>query len=303
MVVYSICWRGIYMETWLLDGENGSLPIPEGFTFWSSPRPESAEMVQQGGGLAVLFRTGTPITWCRELSSTECMVLDLPTLTIVLVYLPPPASPWLQSVAMDPLQFLSGVLGIWALLLKPLLLLGDCNAHTASLSSLPSILPRYSVDPKSDTRGRWLVDECQANNLAILNGSSYDSSRQSDADDGWTSFQPNGRAVVDYAAISVSVLHMLREFSVMNWSAWSDHAFLSLSLTSPSAGPVMPTWQRLRLPHPQKLRVSPFIALPSLDNLPPELCGPPSTLDLRALWPCPLGGMPSHCLGLWGVSS
>ncbi|KAK0209631.1 hypothetical protein IW262DRAFT_1468551 [Armillaria fumosa] len=42
----------------------------------------------------------------------------------------------------------------------------------------------------------------------------------------------------------------------------------------------MATRQCLCLPCPHKLRASPFIALPSLDNLPPELCGPPSMLDL-----------------------
>ncbi len=270
----------LLQETWLLEGEELSLPIPGGYTLWSSPRPDLAEMEKQGGGLAVLFRTGMPITWCRELSSSECMVLDLPTLTIVLVYLPPYASPWLRTLVVDPLHFLSGVLGIRTLLLKPLLLLGDCNARTASLSSLPSIFARWSVDPNTDTRGRWLVEECRANELAILNGSSYDSSPQSDTDSGWTSFQPNGRAVVDYAAISMSALHLVQDFAVSNWSAWSDHAFLSISLSCDAETVLSTTRRRFRLPRSHKPRTSPFIALPSLDDLPPELRGPPSALDL-----------------------
>lgn len=240
-------------------------------------------MERHGGGLAVLFRSEIQVDWCQELSSPECMVLDLEDITIVLLYLPPPGSPWIRSLPCDPLEFVSGVLGVRSLLQnKMLMVVGDCNARTGSLSSRPSAFPRTSVDPTEDTRGRWFVDECAENDLLILNGSCFDGTVITDNDSGWTSFQPNGRAVIDYVAVSVRFLAKIREFAVVNLTSWSDHAFLSLCVVSDSSTKALrDARHRPCRTHfsSQSKRRSPFTALPPMDCLPPELQGPPSLLD------------------------
>ncbi len=158
----------------------------------------------------------------------------------------------------------------------------SCNARTGSLSSWPSSFPQTSVDPMKDTRGRWLIDECTENDLLILNGSCFDSTMISDNDSGWTSFQPNSCAVIDYVAVSVSSLSRIQDFTIANLTSWSDHAFLSLCIGSNSSNEALQEAchhpHRPRLSSQTKQR-SPFTALPPIDCLLPELQGPPSLLD------------------------
>lgn len=85
----------LLQEMWLLPDGHLSLPIPKGYTFWSCSYPKSQDVDRQSGGLAVMFHSEVSIEWCKELSSPECMVLDLPDMTVTLLYLPPPGSPWL----------------------------------------------------------------------------------------------------------------------------------------------------------------------------------------------------------------
>ncbi len=150
------------------------------------------------------------------------------------------------------------------------------------MSSRPNEFPPASVDPSEDTRGRWFIDECNENNLIILNGSSFDSTSIID-DSGWTSFQPNGRAVVDYVAVSVHSLLGLKRFAGVNLTSWSDHVFLSLAVTSHSKtlSQDADLDHRLRRPRffTQIKQRAPFTALPPSDALLKELRGPPALLD------------------------
>lgn len=82
----------LLQEMWLLPESHLTLPIPDGYTFWSCPCPESQSVERHGGGLAVLFHSEIQIYWCQEQSSPECMVLHLKDMTIVLLYLPSPGS-------------------------------------------------------------------------------------------------------------------------------------------------------------------------------------------------------------------
>ncbi|KAK0432298.1 hypothetical protein EV421DRAFT_1719629, partial [Armillaria borealis] len=118
----------------------------------------------------------------------------------------------------DPCDTLEGVLAVRGLLDKPILLLGDENCRTASLSSCEGVA-RVSMDGVVDVRGKWFRDLCEEYHLLILNGTKYDD----DVPGVWSSFQHNGEAVVDYACASESLLPRLRRFCVVNRPTRSDH--------------------------------------------------------------------------------
>ncbi|KAK0431209.1 hypothetical protein EV421DRAFT_1720796, partial [Armillaria borealis] len=158
------------------------------------------------------------------------MVLDFNDLTIILSYLPPRASKGLDHLEVDPLDVLEGIIAVRSLLNKPMLILGDENCRTGDLTSIND-RPRASLDAVTDTRGKWFVDLCKDHDLLILNGTSYDH----DVPGVWTDFQYNGCSVVDYACASTSLLPRLLEFKVVDWPTCSDHAFLSLKISSTTA--------------------------------------------------------------------
>ncbi|OCH87190.1 hypothetical protein OBBRIDRAFT_711509, partial [Obba rivulosa] len=112
-----------------------------------------------------------------------------------------------------------------------MIVVGDLNARTASLSPLPDHLARSSLDASTDARGRRLVSACHANDLVVLNGTRLDI----DSPGIWTSHQYNGTAVVDYVLASLSALPLCRAMAVSDKTEWSDHAYISLDLELPPA--------------------------------------------------------------------
>ncbi|KAJ7106407.1 hypothetical protein C8R43DRAFT_906216, partial [Mycena crocata] len=76
--------------------------------------------------------------------------------------------------------------------------LGDINARIASKKPTTSPLSRISMDETANARGTWFLDLCDDAGVSILNGSSLDV----DGTAQFTSFQPMGKSVIDYAFVS-----------------------------------------------------------------------------------------------------
>ena len=115
------------------------------------------------------------------------------------------------------------------------ILQGDLNAHVRNESdvliqdkfdndfnsdNILSLPPRTSEDStKVDGRGEELLDLCKAFNLVIINGR-----KTGDPFGKITSYQWNGKSVVDYATSSSDIFTDITFFKVGNYSPWiSDH--------------------------------------------------------------------------------
>ena len=126
-----------------------------------------------------------------------------------------------------------------------IILQGDFNARTSNkediirpdkhdqdeeLDGKLTLLLRNSEDT-SDIRGEELLELCKAHKLIILNGRK--------TGDPWgkiTSYQWNGRAVVDYVLTSCELFDSITYFKVGDYSPWvSDHCPLLFEMHSKTA--------------------------------------------------------------------
>nr|VWO95739.1 C-24(28) sterol reductase [Ganoderma boninense] len=106
-------------------------------------------------------------------------------------------------------------------------LMGDFNAR---IGARMQTQPRSSPDDKVCARGTELLRYCAAYDLEVLNGTALHlpSTRNH-----YTSYQPNGSAVVDYAILSAALVEAqsVESFSVRpHYASRSDHAPLALVL-------------------------------------------------------------------------
>ena len=128
-----------------------------------------------------------------------------------------------------------------------IILQGDFNARTSNkediirpdkhdqdeeLDGKLTLLLRNSKDiPTSDIRCEELLELCKAHKLVILNGRK--------TGDPWgkiTSYQWNGRAVVDYVLMSCELFDSITYFKVGDYSPWiSDHCPLLFEMHSKTA--------------------------------------------------------------------
>ncbi|KAJ7490162.1 hypothetical protein B0H11DRAFT_1692069, partial [Mycena galericulata] len=86
---------------------------------------------------------------------------------------------------------------------------------------------RSSADSACNTRGSWLLETCQDARMSIINGSQYDINTHAH----YTSFQPMGSSVIDFAMVSNSALPEMENmrFAVNDFGhEWSDHAAISM---------------------------------------------------------------------------
>ncbi|KAJ7498121.1 hypothetical protein B0H11DRAFT_1631838, partial [Mycena galericulata] len=115
---------------------------------------------------------------------------------------------------------------------KPTAGMGDVNARSNQESPPSSQLPRVSSDQFSNGRKTWFIDTCEDSRLEILNGTEI----ESNSSGSYTSFQPAGKAVVDYALFSRAFLNMVPAHSLQIIRVppdWSDHAILALRVILP----------------------------------------------------------------------
>ena len=143
---------------------------------------------------------------------------------------------------------------------------GDFNARTANtkdfveydkhdkLSEIDcveffDIPPRCSEDKIQNVNGKELLELCKAYNLCIMNGR-----KTGDHIGNFTSFQPGGNSVIDYAVVSQSLFQNVLTFNVGEFYPWiSDHCAIHLNidikenlddetLDASSTTPVPTTW-------------------------------------------------------------
>ena len=127
---------------------------------------------------------------------------------------------------------------------KRVLLVGDFNARTKDMqhehddcetdleneaaelqSSHPLLSNRVSRDTILNPRGKLLMDLLSCTNLTILNGSTL-----GDVLGEFTCLNYSGSSVVDYMAVSPSVLEDVLNFRILDMTSFSDHRPCSCTL-------------------------------------------------------------------------
>ncbi|KAJ7766153.1 hypothetical protein B0H16DRAFT_1238647, partial [Mycena metata] len=92
--------------------------------------------------------------------------------------------------------------------------LADLNARTGPLQVDFALrtLPRVSSDPEKtpNTRGRAVLDQCDAYGLVILNGTSLETATPGRC----TSWQPGGHSVIDYAIVSEDLIPEVQQLHI-----------------------------------------------------------------------------------------
>jgi hypothetical protein len=118
---------------------------------------------------------------------------------------------------------------------KPVLLLTDVNSRTGSsqVESQQRTFARISSDPeaKTNTRGRTILDECDAYGLVILNGTLLETASPGR----FTSWQPGGSSVIDYAIASKSLLPQIQKLHIESPTLdpdddWSHYSRICITL-------------------------------------------------------------------------
>lgn len=229
---YDIC---LLQETHLYPLEHESLKLPENFNVISLPRKYKKTFVKQFGGVIAFYNRHLNISYNKKLSNSDIMVLMLDKLLLVNAYILPEYQTWDAFTDVDPFQRLQETLTGLQELNQPVLLVGDLNARTGCRGTHDHA--RKSKDGILSTRGRALIDSCTQLDLILLNGISLFETKTLK----FTSFQPRGQAVVDYAIANKTGLELTRDLEVLNPTLqWSDHAALSLELMLPSESSSLP---------------------------------------------------------------
>ena len=228
----SDCDIALLLETWLHPAQEVTLPLPPGFLLVARSRPTNNQLSRQWGGVAVLYRVDIPLTVVQGVSAPDLLVLDLGFSFVVASYLPPKGSNWHAWTDVDPEQRLQEVLAYCAASGSKLVLLaGDLNARTGSDSSLFPRSPRVSLDTRSDSRGKRLLQWCSSYRLSILNGTTAENVSPG----ALTCYQERGASVVDYVMASADHLAWIKDHSlVIMRSQWSDHCQVFVTLSFPA---------------------------------------------------------------------
>ncbi|KAF5383705.1 hypothetical protein D9615_003606 [Tricholomella constricta] len=164
------------------------------------------------------------------------------------MYIPPSGSNWPAWASADPEDHCLALIDLaHCTMSKPVIILGDLNARTASRQvTLPDCPVQQSLDELTNTRGMRLLRLLHAHSLVILNGTTYEYPRPG----ALTPFQPIGSSVVDYALVSHTLLPCLPSAALhISNTEWSDHVHLCLEVNFPSiASSVLPP------PNPPSIR-------------------------------------------------
>ncbi|KAE9382918.1 hypothetical protein BT96DRAFT_1009875 [Gymnopus androsaceus JB14] len=174
------------------------------------------------GGVLAFVRKHIPATLNKELSSTDIMVLNVGPLILYNAYiLPENSTSWTEFADKHPYDMLWQSLAAASVLNKPILILTDMNARTASRQMYGS-LARSSQDTSNvSSRGSSFLKMGNDLELIILNGVQSMGPTSSQC----TSFQPRGSSVIDYAIVNAQMLELVKGFAIgKHEPTWSDHA-------------------------------------------------------------------------------
>lgn len=245
----------ILTETWLEEQVNIR---PAEFYSFNMVRPIRARAPRPSGGISVLMRhelredvkhnKGIKLiqeddyfVWMKMCRVFFKMSRDI---YICSAYIPPEGSTFYIGRDTDPLAVLERDIMNFS---KDgdIMLLGDLNARTAELtdhipqgldnlnslrqkspnSTLLEVLGRMNrnnLDTTSNSYGKAVVELCKNTDMRILNGRTI-----GDLEGAYTSFQYNGKSVVDYCIVSESLLPAFNQFKVLQPNHLSDHAPIS----------------------------------------------------------------------------
>ncbi|KAK7037982.1 hypothetical protein R3P38DRAFT_2770324 [Favolaschia claudopus] len=240
-------------ETHLRPNQHDSLNFPDGFQLSVNSRKYNNSFQDPWGGVLSLVKDNIHMSARSDLSAPDLTVLELEDedLFIVNAYIHPEQSVSHSWAGYDPWLKYTETMALLQLTGKGVISMGDLNARTANGGG-SDMVPRASADglKPTSTRGTSLIQLCKDHDYEILNGnSSYgpDNSR-------YTSFQPQGEAVVDYVIANEVARARIKSFAVLHPdSTQSDHAGLVLDLEAknqtPAPVPAAQNWkptQRLR---------------------------------------------------------
>lgn len=219
-------------ETWLRPEEHNALKkdLPKGYTLISVPRPEKANMNHGYGGVAAIVHESLQYTVRSDLSGSDQLVLEMPSVFVVCSYLPC-ANSRIDNATwtlVEPVQRLEELITGLRMTGKLVYTVGDMNARTGGLRAADYHPLRASQDMAAcNSRGRWLLRAANENKLCILNGAFGADAAQRGR---MTSYQMNGNSIVDYALLSDEHLDQVLHFSVEPLLSVSDHAVLHVRL-------------------------------------------------------------------------
>ncbi|KAF7342021.1 RNA-directed DNA polymerase from mobile element jockey [Mycena venus] len=226
----------IFQETWLRPEQEHLLALPKGFEIIARSRGNGGTMRGSKGGVAVVLCNNIPYNVLEDLSGPDLIALELERLYLIGAYVLPSTnnSWWIWTDVHPKIRFAEALAWCAANRRKPVAGAADLNGRTGSDSPPSSILQRSSMDEvETNTRGTWILNTCEDSRMEILNGTRFEASPQG----AFTSFQPGGMAVVDYALFSCDFLDLLPPNTIQivpTPSSWSDHAILALHVTFPT---------------------------------------------------------------------
>ncbi|KAK7051966.1 hypothetical protein R3P38DRAFT_2402283, partial [Favolaschia claudopus] len=220
----------LMQETHLRPNQHDSLSFPDGFQLSVNSRKYNNSFQDPWGGVLSLVNENIRLSVRCDLSAPDLTVLELDDedLFIVNAYIHPEQSVSHSWAGYDPWLKYTETMALLQLTGKGVISMGDLNARTANGGGSDTV-PRASADGQkpTSTRGTALIQLCKDHDYEILNGNcSYgpDNGR-------FTSFQPQGEAVVDYVIANEVARMRIKSFSVLHPnSTQSDHAAIVLDL-------------------------------------------------------------------------
>lgn len=237
-------------ETHLLPNQDSLIIVPDGYEAISRPRPSTQSSKRAWGGLVVIFRIELNLMVKNEFSSSDIMAVEVLDCLLINAYIPPVRANWTVWTDECPFERLMSLLAILRAYNKPVIILGDLNTRTGPLSCGQSTERAHSADAHGSitVRGRRLNDNCCDNEWKMLNADS----RYGVQGARYTSFQPRGNSVIDYALVNqqASCMNFLHAFSVLEPDEeLSDHAAICITIEARHASQSdLATQQQARRP-------------------------------------------------------
>ncbi|KAJ7061886.1 hypothetical protein C8F01DRAFT_1231043 [Mycena amicta] len=220
-----------FAETDLLPGEEEALPVMQGYHMLSHPRNPRSDGTRRGGGLLLLIRDCIQFEK-SHLCSADILVLDLGKVWLIGAYVPPGTSRWQDWTDVAPFEKLWETVAICTQT-RPVIILADINGRIGVLQvpDCNGIWPRTSEDETENARGLELLDECNSNEACIVNGTTLETTSPGR----YTSWQPNGESMIDYAIVSRELMSKVRRLHIETPCAdpadeWSDHMRICLTM-------------------------------------------------------------------------
>ncbi|KAJ6465244.1 hypothetical protein DFH09DRAFT_1112737 [Mycena vulgaris] len=180
---------------------------------WAKSRKYPNSFKRPWGGVLTLANDAMDVDIRDDLSAPDLMVFEVDDLSIVNAYILPEQSSFYGWAEYDPWQKFTETMALLQLTGKGVIGIGDINARTAAEGGSDQN-PRTSADADKPmtTRGRALVRLCDDHHFEILNGNASLGPKNC----GFTSFQPQGDAVVDYVIANATAIARIKSFEILD---------------------------------------------------------------------------------------